>query len=175
MDYQRLLSKFGGPTSCLDLLGESRLTLLQILSANAGFLAFKPSPDAWNVLEIAEHIAISEQMAGKILKLMQNPRVAARLHSPPIERRNDGRLIAPKAAQPLGKLNPDSLRDLLCASRVELVESVQSSKIDWQGLTQVRHPFYGLLTSEGWLQSLVYHELHHLKQIETRLEQAKEQ
>jgi hypothetical protein len=168
-----LLGRYGGPEQCLRHLERSRrevLSLAQTLSETQLFL--RPDPETWSPAEVLEHVAAVEEGAGKVIRrLLKVMRGEAEPYPelPQSRFRGDGRLLAPPETEPRGGLSRTELGARLEAVRSRLLAEVGGNEAALSQTSLYRHPFWGELTALGWLQTLVYHERHHLRQIQQRL------
>jgi len=167
------LARYGGPEACVRLLEQSRREVLGLLQALPEAQLFaRPAPETWSPAEVLEHIAAVEEGAGKVIRrLIKGMRGEVELPPPlPSMRvREDGRLLAPPPTEPKGGLSRAELPARLEAVRSRLLEEVGENQAVLSQTPLYRHPFWGDLTALGWLQTLVYHERHHLNQIQERL------
>lgn len=167
------LDRFGDAEHCLKLLDRSRRELLRLAESlsDAQFYT-RRKPEQWSPAEEMEHIALVEESGGKVIRMLRKV-ARGQMELPPAgpsgQTRPDGRLVAPPAVQPKGGLSRQEVLDRLRAVRERLLLEVAESK---EGIAQPPtfcHPFFGELTALGWLQTLVYNEQHHLRQIKDRL------
>jgi hypothetical protein len=164
------LSRFGDVENCWKHLERSRrevLNLVQSLSDEA--LLARPGPETWSPAEVLEHVALTEESAGKVIRRMGKvARGEGEMFPapPPIQQRQDGRRIAPPSTEPSGKLNRAGLLERLASVRERLHQEAEGGELHTQTYA---HPAFGSLTGLGWLQTLVYHERHHLAQLQERL------
>lgn len=165
------LSRFGDVENCFRHLERSRREVLSLVAGLSDeTLLSRSNPQTWSPAEVLEHVVLTEESAGKIIRRMGKvARGEGEMFppSPPIQKREDGRNIAPAVTQPKGGLNRAELLERLDSVRERLkLEVAQSGEL--HGLTYT-HPAFGSITGLGWLQTLVYHERHHLAQIQERL------
>jgi hypothetical protein len=162
------LASIGDLDACLHSLDQSRVELRTLLDSldDAAFL-HKSDSDTWSPAQIAEHIALAERSAAKVIRFLRNAgnrQIPAR----PVEegrRREDGRAVAPDMVTPTGELSRAEVLAALDDARGSLVrESTQSRAVIDAG-PAFPHPFAGQLTALGWLRLMAAHEPHHIKQL----------
>jgi len=158
--------------NCLEHLRRSRQELLELISGLPDEALFqRPGPEVWSPAEVLEHIALVEESAGKIIRRLRRVALGEAEPFPPAppgQTRPDGRLLAPPPMEPKGGLTRAELLNRLQSVRQRLLAEVAESGERLSQPPTYAHPFLGELTSLGWLQTLVYHERHHLEQIRGR-------
>lgn len=170
---QEMLSRFGDAENCLRHLGRSRQELLQLADSLTDELLFeRPEPQVWSPAEVLEHVALVEESGGKIIRRLRKVLLGEAEpfpSSPPGRTRPDGRFLAPAQMEPKGGLTRAQLLERLETVRQRLLLEVAESgeRLPWP--PTYAHPFFGELTALGWLQTLAYHERHHLQQLRHRL------
>lgn len=167
------LTRYGDAEHCLKLLERSRRELLHLaehLSDEQFFTRRKP--EQWSPAEELEHVALVEESGGKVIRMLRKV-ARGQMELPPAgpsgQTRPDGRPLAPSPVEPKGGLSRQEVLDKLRAVRERLLLEVAESGAGIAQPPTYRHPFFGDLTAQGWLQTLVYNEQHHLKQIKARL------
>lgn len=94
-----------GAEECLARLEASRLELLRLLEGMSDERLFRrPGPGRWSPAEVAEHIALVEESAGKVIRRLRKVALGEAEPFPPAppgQTRPDGRRLAPSAV-----LNP---------------------------------------------------------------------
>jgi len=160
-----------GAEECLARLEASRLELLRLLEGMSDERLFRrPGPGRWSPAEVAEHIALVEESAGKVIRRLRKVALGEAEPFPPAppgQTRPDGRRLAPSAVEPKGGLSRPELLAFLRVVRERLVAEVkESGEKRLAHPPTYGHPFLGELTGLGWLQTLVYHERHHLRQMQ---------
>jgi hypothetical protein len=172
---QEFLGRFGDTASCLKHLERTRRELMQLIeSLSDEQLHKRPDSDIWSPAETLEHVSLVEESVGKIIRRLRKVALDEADPFPSLpsgQTRPDGRPLAPPAMQPKGGLSRAELQERLQAVRTRLLDEVAESGELLSQPPTYRHPFFGDLTALGWLQTLVYHERHHLRQIQERLVQ----
>lgn len=136
---------------------------------------FKPAPDRWSVAEVAEHIAVSENMLfgminEKMLKTPAPPEMISQIN------RDDGRLRtlvtdrttkrhAPEMLQPAGRFpTADAVKQAFSQSRGKTVEFVKTTQLNLRSYASP-HPALGPLDGYQWMIVLAAHTARHTAQI----------
>jgi len=133
---------------------------------------FKPSPHAWSVAGIVEHLAIAEErVIGRMTQLLasapsesQNGESASSdtvLFYKVVDRST--KVQAPDPIQPTGKSLADSL-ERLRSSQVTISALIRSAPSDFRERS-IPHPALGRLDSHQWLVALAGHRCRHMEQI----------
>jgi hypothetical protein len=149
-----------------------------ITSAQEGF---RPSPNAWSVSDIAEHLAIIEERLSKLFPVMLTKAEAGGLQRHEdqpfhpvsvaefVERSRREKYTAPESARPTGTVSlADSLARLE-RSRAAIRElRPRLEALDLTGVTYP-HPAFGPLSAYQWLIFVGAHEDRHRRQIESLL------
>jgi hypothetical protein len=142
----------------------------------------RPTPEAWSVAEIAEHLALIERSVLRLMKgvLAQIEAAGGQGDGAPslmkpfslerhVERSRREKYTAPEMARPKGEARlADSLAHLR-RSREELREL--RPRIEAADLNAVSypHPAFGPLNVYEWLAFIGIHEARHLRQAEAVL------
>jgi len=137
-------------------------------------LKFKPAPDRWSVMEISEHIAFSEDFAGRgTMKMMSAPASdkKAEMHG------QEDKLVAgitdrshkfqvPDAFKPTGRWSTQAdILKAFNASRDKNIELVKNtSEADLR--SRMGQSPLGELDAHGWMLFMAGHSARHTKQIE---------
>jgi hypothetical protein len=158
---------------CLKHLERSRRELLNFVeSLSDQQLTTRPNPEIWSPVEVLEHISLVEESASKVIRRLRKVAKEEAEPFPPSvsgQIRPDGRPMAPPLTQPKGGLTRTEVLERLKTVRERVIAEVAQSGELLPNPPRYGHPFFGELTGLGWLQTLVYHERHHLKQIQDRL------
>ena len=173
MPTGEFLSRFGDADNSLKHLERSRRELLDFVqNLSDEQLTTRLNPETWSPAEVLDHISLVEESASKIIRrLGKLARGEGEIFppGPAGQTRPDGRLMAPALVQPKGGLGRAELLQRLKTVRERVIAEVNSTAERLPNPPTYGHPFFGELTALGWLQTLVYHERHHLKQIQDRL------
>ena len=158
-----------------------RARLEAVAGAEDGQESLRPSPDAWSVAEIAEHLAIIEERLSRLFPVMVTKAEAGGLQRSAdkpfqpvsveemIERSAREKYTAPETARPTGSVPiADSLARLE-RSR-ESIRALQP-RLEMLDLTDVTypHPAFGPMSAYQWLIFIGAHEYRHLRQIDSLL------
>lgn len=167
------LESFGSLEECLRSLEESRRELLELLDGiDESALVKVPAGETWSIAMIAEHIAKAERSAAKVIRYIRRfPDIDSMpKHGGQEGRwRPDGRAIAPEEVEPAGNQGAAQVRVGLDESRRLLHQVIRNGEYAFDRDLSFRHPFFGDLTTLGWVRMAAYHERHHLKQIRKRV------
>ena len=141
---------------------------------------FRPSPEAWTIAEVVEHLSIVERRVARMLGVMltklepEAARAEGSKFEPVsvsefVERSRTEKYKAPEEIRPKGIPLPDSLahlRDSRAAlnSLRERVERVDGTRAHFP------HPVWGPLDLYLWLAFVSAHEQRHISQNETLIE-----
>jgi hypothetical protein len=173
MNYNSLSEIFD---SIDETRGRLRARLESIPSAEEGA---RPSPGAWSVAEIAEHLSMIEERLSKLFPMMLMKAEAGGLQRGAdkpfqpvtvahlLERARREKYVAPETARPTGTVplaeslaRLDNSRESLRALRPRL------EALDLTGVTYP-HPVFGPMDAYQWLIFIGAHEARHLRQIES--------
>ncbi len=170
---QEMLGRLGDAEHCLKYMERSRRELLHLLESLTDEQLFaRPEPEVWSPAETAEHVALVEESAGKVIRRLRKVALGEAGAPPPLpagQTRPDGRFLAPPQVEPQGGLSRAELLERLQTVRARVLAEVVESGEALPLPPTYGHPFFGELTALGWLQTLAYHEQHHLRQIQERL------
>jgi uncharacterized damage-inducible protein DinB len=139
-------------------------------------LKFKPAPEKWSVLEVAEHICLAEGLlfgaVEKALAEKQNPEWETKTRGKTefLERvmvSRDRKATAPESIVPSGKLTRDEVIAKLKESRAKSLKFAEETKLPLKAHT-LDHPFpvFNTLNAYQWLIYIPLHNIRHNKQIE---------
>lgn len=159
------------------LLNESHQ---QTLAALAGLsdeqLHFKPAPEKWSVLEVAEHIMMAEGLlfsqVEKALADKANPdwQEKTRGKTEFLEKvmvSRERKASAPESIVPSGKLSRDEVVAKLKAARAKTLKFAETSDLPLKAHT-AEHPFpvFNTLNAYQWLIYIPLHNIRHNQQID---------
>jgi DinB superfamily len=163
-------------TKVMKLLTDSQketLDALETLSDEQ--LNFKESPERWSVLEVAEHIMLSENLlfsrVEKALADKQNPEWEAKTKGKTefLEKallNRQGKAQAPEMLVPGGKISRADLIAKFKDSRARTLKFAQETELPLKAHT-ADHPFpiFGTLNAYNWLIYIPLHNMRHNLQI----------
>jgi uncharacterized damage-inducible protein DinB len=159
------------------LLNESHKQTLDLMEGlSEEQLKFKPAPEKWSVLEVAEHIYLAEGLlfgaVEKALSEKENPEWETKTRGKTefLERvmvSRDRKATAPESIAPSGKLTRDEVIAKLKESRAKTLKFAEETKLPLKSHT-LDHPFpvFGTLNAYQWLIYIPLHNIRHNKQIE---------
>lgn len=139
---------------------------------------FRPTPDAWSIAEIVEHLAIMEERMSRLFVMMVKKADSAGAQAGGqgfrtvsldrfVERSLKEKYVAPETVRPSGNLSVEDSLARMRRSRAELHElRPKLEAIDLSSMTYP-HPAFGPLDLSQWLAFIGVHEDRHLRQIET--------
>src|SRR5437879_198013 len=137
-------------------------------------LKFKPAPDKWSVMEVAEHIALSEDaLAGMAMKVMSDPAADKKAQMYGKEDKlvvgvtdRSHKAQAPDMLKPTGKWATEGeLLKAFNASRDKNVDFVKiTSEADLR--SHMGQSPLGELDAHEWMLFMAGHSARHTKQIE---------
>jgi hypothetical protein len=171
----------------LDSIDETRKRLLaRAESLDAALCAKRPSPAAWSVAEIVEHLSISEDGMMKLIGMMLAKAETAGGHA-----KEPGRRFEPVSIDRFTERSlkekyeaPEFIRPHGGVSLADSIAKMQQMRATLHGmrprleaadLTEARypHPMFGPLNAYQWLLFIGAHEERHLRQIEAILSEAR--
>jgi hypothetical protein len=159
------------------LLNESHKQTLDLMEGlSEEQLKFKPAPEKWSVLEVAEHISLAEgalfSAVDGALAAKENPEWETKTKGKTefLERvmvNRDRKATAPESIVPSGKLTRDEVIAKLKESRAKTLKFAEETKLPLKSHT-LDHPFpvFGTLNAYQWLIYIPLHNIRHNKQIE---------
>ncbi|HEX8650416.1 MAG TPA: DinB family protein [Pyrinomonadaceae bacterium] len=143
---------------------------------------FRPTPDAWSIAEIVEHLSIMENRLSALMKMMLKKAESASEEAGEdgqgfrpfsldqhIKRSLKEKYVAPETVRPSGNITVGESLAGLRSSRAELHElRPKLESMDLSTMTYP-HPVFGALNLYQWLAFIGIHEDRHLRQIESVL------
>jgi hypothetical protein len=159
------------------LLNESHKQTLDLMEGlSEEQLKFKPAPEKWSVLEVAEHISLAEgalfSAVDGALAAKENPEWETKTKGKTefLERvmvNRDRKATAPESIVPSGKLTRDEVIAKLNESRAKTLKFAEETKLPLKSHT-LDHPFpvFGTLNAYQWLIYIPLHNIRHNMQIE---------
>jgi hypothetical protein len=160
----------------LQRLDNAREGLIAALSGLSESQAnFKPSPEAWSVAGIVEHLATVEDfVVMRVEKMASEPDDGnfkdsdVVLFDKVVDR--SAKFQAPERAHPTGKPLASSLERLV-ATRAKIVELIRSAPDGHFRQHSMHHPVLGPMDGHQWLVATAGHCARHTQQIiETKAE-----
>jgi uncharacterized damage-inducible protein DinB len=160
-------------------MSELHATRKQLLDAVAGLtpaqLNFKPSPSAWSIAEIAEHVALTEDWLFDIVtkKLMAAP---AQPDKQAETKGKDEMVLktiadrsskreAPEAIAPKHRWSPQAAADHFRASRDRTIDYIRTTRDDLRAHVEP-HRVVGLIDAYQWILVGASHTARHVAQID---------
>jgi hypothetical protein len=130
---------------------------------------FKPSPQAWSVAGIVEHLATVEGFViMRLEKMISEPDEGNFKHSDVIlfdkVADRSAKFQAPDRVQPTGKPLASSLERLV-STRARIVELIRSAPDGHFRQHSMPHPVFGPLDGHQWIVAAAGHCTRHTKQI----------
>jgi hypothetical protein len=130
---------------------------------------FTPSPDAWSVAGIVEHLATVEDFVIMRLEKMTSQPDHGKfkdsdvvLFDKVVDRTE--KFQAPERVHPTGKSLGSSL-ERLAATREKMVALIRSAPDDHFRQHSMDHPVFGPLDGHQWVVAMAGHSLRHIQQI----------
>jgi hypothetical protein len=161
----------------IKLLNESHKQTLDLMEGlTEEQLKFKPAPEKWSVLEVAEHIWMAEGLlfgaVERALAAKQNPEWETKTKGKTefLERvmvSRDRKAQAPESIVPSGKLSRAEVIAKLKEARAKTLKFAEETRLPLKSHT-FDHPFpvFGTLNAYQWLIYIPLHNIRHNKQIE---------
>ena len=159
------------------LLKESHKQTLDLMEGlTEEQLKFKPAPEKWSVLEVAEHISSAEGLlfssVERALASKPNPDWETKTKGKTefLERvmvSRDRKATAPESIVPSGKLSRDEVLAKLNSGRAKTLKFAEETQAPLKSHT-ADHPFpvFNTLNAYQWLIYIPLHNIRHNKQIE---------
>jgi hypothetical protein len=150
-------------------------TLAALEGLTEAQLKFKPSPERWSVLEVAEHISMAEGLLfGAMERALQappNPEWEAKTkgktqYLEDVLAGRKGKASAPENIVPTGKLSRDEVIAKLKEGRTKSLKFIETTEQPLKAHT-LDHPIpvFGTLNAYQWLIYIPLHNMRHNKQI----------
>jgi hypothetical protein len=156
----------------LSKLDQSRAQLMFVIeSVDGATLSRKPSPDAWCITQIVQHLILVE---GQVLKALlrtaadphaQKPGMLARMKPVSVVTLRTIKRKAPARVEPRDVPQLSELISNLAGGRKALRDFAVVTGKDGLRNLSFKHPFLGVLDGIGAIKFLRNHEIRHLKQI----------
>ncbi|MBS3913896.1 MAG: DinB family protein [Bacteroidetes bacterium] len=141
---------------------------LQNLSSQAS--VYKQAPEKWNILEVMEHLNISDKSSMLAILRDGGPETEDHVRSSTNKINemlayNGQGWVAPQAAEPSGKFrNTEEALDTFIKTRMKLRKFAEENELNHIA-GGFDHPRLGTLSKAQWMQFLVWHANHHFKQM----------
>jgi len=161
----------------IKLLKDSEARTIDVVSKlNEEQLNFKPAPDKWSVLEVAEHIMLSEsRIFGAVQKATEsgpNPDWAAKtkgktefLQKAMLDRSHKAQ--APEMLVPTGKLSRQEVLAKFKEARAKTLKFAEETQLPLKTYTMDHPvPVIGTLNGYQWLLMVPLHNMRHNEQID---------
>jgi hypothetical protein len=161
----------------IKLLNESSKQTLDALEGlSEEQLRFKPAPEKWSVIEVAEHIMMAESLLFGAMQMAlaakPNPDWEAKSKGKTefledVLAGRKGRAQAPESIVPTGKLSREELIKKFKDARAKTLKFTEETQMPLKSHT-FDHPFpvFGTLNAYQWLIYIPFHNIRHNKQIE---------
>jgi len=158
----------------LQLLNEERQALLATIDqVPAAVRERRPTPDAWSVAEVLEHLARVERGIARLIELRGREQpTAAQAVAVPLDaartarvRGRDERIEAPDRSRPTGSVTAaDALRALEEARAKLRAAVIAADPASLDGCTH-EHAVLGVLSLRDWVRFVAHHEARHAAQV----------
>jgi len=161
----------------IKLLSDSEARTIEVLNKLSDEqLHFKPAPDKWSVLEVAEHIMLSEnEIFGAVQKAIDsgvNPDWEAKtkgksefLEKAILDRSH--KVQAPEALVPAGKLSRQEIIARFKEERAKTLKFARTTRLPLKSYTMDHPaPVLGTLNAYQWLLLVPLHNMRHNLQID---------
>jgi uncharacterized damage-inducible protein DinB len=135
---------------------------------------YKPAPEVWSVAEVAEHIALAEQLIfGMTQKLLEQPATPEKKSEVQGKDESVVKMIAdrsrkaqaPEQIRPSGKFaTREAVVEAFKKSRDRSIEFVQTTNLDLRSHFST-HPAAGLLDAYQWMLLMSAHTDRHVQQM----------
>jgi len=144
-------------------------------SSEATELNFK-SQGRWNLLEIGEHLILTERVVCKLLFAPSDSRAGKEeLHGE--ERLNrmlvgmrSRKIVTPEIFEPKGEIkDPGTFEKKFREQRQMIIDGIKTDRIKIDDRVQ-KHPVLGEMTISDWLYFLPQHAARHLEQMKDNLQ-----
>ncbi|MFE5426626.1 DinB family protein [Peribacillus simplex] len=154
-----------------DLLFESRKQLIEeITELDEKMLQHKPAPEVWGIAQICHHLYLTEQVfieaiANGIRERDFNNIIQKNIY---LVTNRKKKFVSPDIFSPSSTpFQLSSLMDLLGESRDRLLQVLYDMDSDiLLNRKKAKHPLFGDLSLDQWIELLSLHEQRHIKQIQ---------
>lgn len=149
--------------------------IFEVLDQCSSELLSKKEGAAWSIVEILEHIFLTERLVYVMLlrpsakEAEQEEVIGQEKLQKLIVNLRARKLKAPDSLEPKGKIKTkEEFIKLFSEQRASLMQDVESDKIKISSASYV-HPFLGEMTIRDWLHFIPLHSKRHLEQIKDLL------
>ncbi|MDO7487822.1 DinB family protein [Peribacillus sp. NPDC096622] len=154
-----------------DLLFESRKQLIEeITELDEKMLHHKPVPEVWNIAQICHHLYLTEQVFTEVIANGIRERDFNNIIQKNIYFVTDRtrKYSSPEVITPSSTpFQLSGLMDLLAESRDRLLQVLYDMDSDiLLNRKKAKHPLFGDLSLDQWIELLSLHEQRHIKQIQ---------
>ncbi|MGG4265561.1 DinB family protein [Peribacillus simplex] len=154
-----------------DLLFESRNQLIEeIMDVDENMLHLKPVPKEWNIAQICHHLYLTEQVFTEAIANGLRERDFNNIIQKNIYFVTDRtkKFTSPDSLSPsTNRFQLSTLIDLLGESRDRLLQVLYDMDTDTiLNRKKAKHPLFGDLSLDQWIELLSLHEQRHIKQIQ---------
>ncbi|WHX90166.1 DinB family protein [Peribacillus simplex] len=154
-----------------DLLFESRKQLIEeIMELDEKMLHHRPAPEVWGIAQICHHLYLTEQVfteaiANGIRERDFNNIIQKNIY---LVTNRKKKFVSPDIVSPSSTpFQLSSLMDLLGKSRDRLLQVLYDMDSDiLLNRKKAKHPLFGDLSLDQWIELLSLHEQRHIKQIQ---------
>ncbi|MCP8968524.1 DinB family protein [Ectobacillus ponti] len=160
-----------GLAAVLQSLEHTREKLLQEVQGLSDVqLNSKPKREKWSIMQNLHHLHLIEQAVAASVDDALRHSEREQLYAKPVERTLDRtyKVEAPEQVRPTETiLKEEQIRQMLAHSRGELLKVLQQVTDEMEVLEKSsRHPIFGKLSLQQWLEFLNHHEQRHIAQIQ---------
>ncbi|MCK1991923.1 DinB family protein [Peribacillus muralis] len=154
-----------------DLLFESRNQLIgEISELDDKTLDHRPAPDVWSIAQICHHLYLTEQVFTDVIAHGIRERDYTNIIQKNIYLVSDRtkKFASPDSLSPSSSPFPlSNIMDLLAESRDRLFQVLYEMDADTRlDKKKAKHPLFGDLSLDQWIELLSLHEQRHIKQIQ---------
>ena len=154
----------------IEILNETRDYLIKEISA-LSFEEFnqKPDPDSWSIAQVCHHLYLTEKVTTKVMasELKSENRNKAERKRVDLLLNRSIKIKAPKMVEPnIEPFRVQEIQTLLNQSRNKLKALL--STIEEESILAektIKHPFFGELSLDQWIELIYLHEQRHTEQI----------
>lgn len=150
-------------------LNQTRNDLVKEISLNKADFNFRPNKDQWSIAQVCHHLVLVEEASVKAimwgLKESTSKNIERKDVHLILNRKN--KIQAPKMVEPSEEaFDIRKIMDLLSDSREKLTSLLNSleNKSILKGKS-VKHPAFGELPLDQWVELIYLHEQRHIEQI----------